>query len=289
MTDAGFHWIMDEDEAAETAMAELIGFRTNPIRANAFALSMIRSAYRDNALNNASIANGEKTREQLDMLSVTDIPAALEFLAFSAGYLASRMFLAGLGEGPVLSRLLLADDQPIDDGLRKESLERALVYLPALSEIHDNRAAPRDSRLVHKLLSGYLAILIEDPRQTTLDTLLRGFEEPDHRRVASGLTARQIAESLDRARNWGTLGWRRGLAERRFKVVPRSSYLENLAGDVRIVFADNGTHVGYADIRRVRYLDLGQFPRTAHACDDVEVSEWIARNCVLARQVQSPK
>jgi hypothetical protein len=289
MTDAAFRWSIDEDEAAENAIAEQIGFRTNPSRANGFALSMIRSGYRNNALDNASIANGEKTREQLDALSIPDVSSAIEFLSFCSGYLAARMFLAGLGEGPVLTRLLLADDQPIDDGLRKESIERAQQYLPALSEIHDNRASPRDSRLVHKLLSGYLAILIEDPRQTTLDTLLRGFEEPDNRRGASGFTARQIAESLDRSRNWATLGWRRGQAERRFRAGTRGDYFENLAGDVRIVFDRNGTHIGFADIRRIRYLDLSQLPKTPHPCDDPVVAAWMAENCALARQAQAPK
>ncbi len=286
MSDASFHWSMDADETAENAMADLIGFRTNPLRANAFAISMIRSAYRNGAFDNASIANGEKTREQLDALSVTDIPAALEFLAFSSGYLAARMFRPDLGDGPVLSRLLLPDDQPIDDASRKESIERAHHYLPALSEIHDNRAAPRDSRLVHKLLSGYLAILIEDPRQTTLDTLLRGFEEADTRRGASGFTARQIAESLDRSRQWATLGWRRGLAERRFRK-GRGAYLENLAGDVRVVFTDNGTHMGYADIRRVRYLKVADLPHTPHCCDDAAVAGFMNQNHALARQVQT--
>jgi hypothetical protein len=285
MIDASFHWSVDEDEAAETAIADKIGFRTNPLRANAFALSMIRSRYRDMALENASIANGEKTREQLDLLAITDISATIEFLAFCSGYLAARMFLPAVGNGPVLSRLLLGEDQPIDDDLRKESIERAQQYIPALSEIHDNRASPRDSRLVHKLLSGYLAILIEDPRQTTLDTLLRGFEEPDNRRTASGFSARQIAESLDRSRKWATLGWRRGQAERRFRSGPRLAYLENLAGDVRILLMENGTHAGFADIRRIRYLDLATLQDAPHPCDDPVIAAWIAENYALARQL----
>ena len=283
MTQSAYHWEVDETEAAENAVAPLIGFRANPQRGSSPAISMMRGRYNATAWENASIANGEKTREQLEALSAMELGPAMEFIAFSTGYLAARMFHPHPGDGPVLSRVLLPDEQPVEDAARKDSLERAQHYLPAISELHDNRAASRNSRFVCEMLGSYLAVLIEDPRQTTLDTLLRGYEEPDIRRGVSGFSARQVAEALERSRLWSTLGWRRGMAERRFRWGPRNAYLENIAGDVRVLFNPEGSRVSFADIRRLRVLDVGKLRDTPAICDDEAVALWIDMNCTAAR------
>jgi hypothetical protein len=283
MTDAEFQWTIDPEDAALDEAANAIGFRAIPPRSGIMALSIVRSGFKNGAYEAASIANAEKTREQLDLMSISETAQAVEFFSYCSGYLGARMFHSAVGDGPVLSRLLFRDDQAVDDAARKDSLERAKIYLPALSEIHDNRAAPRDSRMVHRMLSGYLAVLIEDPRQTTLDTMLRGYEEPDTKRGISGFSARQIADMLDQSRLWATLGWRRGLAERRFRAVPQSRYLENIAGDARVMLDADGGHAWFADLRRVRKFSLADGRQPPHPCDDATITEWVAQNCELAR------
>ncbi len=282
-----FHTFLDEDEAAESVTADLIGFRSHPQKGSFLPISMVRSRYRDDFLLHANLSNGEKTREQLEALAISDISRSLEFLAFCSGYLTARMFMPAMGEGPVLGRMFMPDHEPIDEPIRKESLDRAKEYIPALSDIHDNRAAPRDSRLVQKLLAHYLSVLIEDPRQSTLDTLLSGYDDPEIQRSNSGLSARQIAEALDRSRLWATLGWRRGQAERRFRVGPRGTYMENISGDVRILFEPGTNFAGFSDVRRLRRIDLATIRANPHPCDDLVVAGWIADNCAAARQALS--
>ncbi len=282
-----YHTYLDEDEAAENVTADLIGFRTHPHKGQFLAISVLRSRYREDAMLPASMSTGERTREQLEALSIADVTGATEFLAFSAGYLAARMFMTSVGEGPALSRIVLPDTEQISEKLRKESLEKAKVFIPALSDIHENRAAPRDSLLVQKTLSGYIAVLIEDPRQTTLENLLSGFGEEDTQRGSSGFSARQIAELLDSSRIWATLGWRRGQAERRFRADSHGEYLENISGDVRVIFEPESSFAGFADIRRLRRVDLSIIRTNPHPCDDLIVANWIADNCAAARQAIS--
>ena len=277
--------LIDEEEAAENAAAEIIGYRTNPQKGTFFAVSMLRSLYRPDFHDIAALSMGERTREQLDLLSIGEVSSAVEFIAFCAGYLTARMFWPTVGEGAVLSRVVLPDHEPVPDAARRDSIERAAQWLPALSEIHDNRGGPRDSRMVQKLMAGYLAILIEDPRPSTLDTLLGGYSEGDPHRTSSGLSARQIAETLDRSRLWTTLGWRRGLAERRFRLAPRGAYVENIAGDVRILFEEDGVQVRFSDIRRIRSAKLTTLRDHPHPCDDAVVTAWIADNCTFARPI----
>ena len=263
-----YHTFLDEDEAAETLVADLIGYRTHPHKGQFFAVSVVRSHYREDALVHANLSNGDLTRDRLQALSIMDVMPAIEFLSFSTGYLAARMFMPSIGEGPALSRMVLPDSEALPEEMRKASLDRAKEYIPALSDIHDNRAAPRDSRLAQRLLAGYVALLIEDPRQSTLDSLLSGYEEADIQRGNSGLTARQIAQAVDTSRLWGTLGWRRGQAERRFRLDQRGTYLENISGDVRVMFEPESAYAGFSDIRRLRRVDLESIRGKPHPCDD---------------------
>jgi hypothetical protein len=276
-----------DDDAEEYAVADVIGFRSNPQKGNFLAISMVRSLFKDDAYEVAAQSTGERTKEQLEILAANDVAQAVEFLAFSSGYLAARMFRPTLGEGRVLSHLLLPPSESIPEAIRKNSIERATDYLPALSEIHDNRSAPRDSRFVMKLLSHFLAVLIEDPRASTLDTLLLGYQASEGGRTASSLTARQISETLDRARLWATLGQRRGLAERRFRVGPRAVYLENISGDVRVILDPDRKVASFSDIRRLRLVDLETIRDKPHPCDDAVITGWIADNCAAAQQVWS--
>jgi hypothetical protein len=273
------HDELDPLEAAEQAAANLMSYRLHPHRGPYFAVSVVRSQYQGDALSAASRSHQERTAAQLDSLVITTLHEAIDFIAFCTGYLAARMFLPAIAATPNLSRFLLADSHKIADELRKQSVARSALFMPALSEIHDNRAAPRDSQLVHRLLAGYLEVLIEDPRPSTLEAIIgRTYEATTH------FSARQIAETLDRGRLWATLGWRRGQAERRFRPEPRGRYLQNIAGDVRIALEPEGKTASFADIRRVRLLTLADIHSNPHPCDDVSVTNWIARNYAEARQ-----
>jgi hypothetical protein len=270
---------MDPVEAAEQAAADLMSFRVHPHRGPYFAVSLVRSSYQGDALAAAARSHQERTAAQLDSLVIKTLHEAIDFIAFCTGYLAARMFLPAIAASPNLSRFLLPAEHHIADELRKQSVARSALFMPALSEIHDNRAAPRDSQLVHRLLADYLEVLIEDPRPSTLEAIIgRSYEASMH------FSARQIAETLDRGRLWATLGWRRGQAERRFRLDPRGRYLQNIAGDVRVALDTGGETASFADIRRVRLLTLADIKSNPHPCDDMVVTSWIAENCAQARQ-----
>jgi hypothetical protein len=277
------HTFLDEDEAAENLVADIIGYRAHPQKGQFLGISVVRSRYREDAFLHASLSNGDLTRDRLLALSIMDVVPAIEFLAFGSAYLAARMFMPNMGDSPALSRMLLPDSEALPETMRKESLDRAKDYIPALSDIHDNRAAPRDSQLVQRLLGGYVSVLIEDPRQSTLDSLLSGYDEADIQSGNSGFTAHQIAQALDTARLWATLGWRRGQAERRFRLDQRGTYLENIAGDVRVMFEPESAYAGFSDLRRLRRVDLETIRAQPHPCDDMFIANWIADNCAAAR------
>ena len=271
---------IDPVEAAEQVASDLMSFRIHPHRGPFLAVSVVRSQFAGDALAAATRSHQERTAAQLDALSIKTLYETIDFIAFSTGYLAARLFLPAVANTTNLLKLQLDDQYKISDEVRKESVAKSTSYIPALSDIHDNRAAPRDSILVHRLLAGYLEVLIEDPRPSTLEAMLgRSFEATTH------FSARQIAETLDRARLWATLGWRRGQAERRFKFEPRTMYLQNIAGDVRVEFTDD-QKASFADIRRVRLLTLPDIRANPHPCDDEAVTEWIARNCAQAQLYQ---
>jgi hypothetical protein len=270
---------IDPIEQAEQLAANLMSFRLHPHRGRYFAISMVRSYYEGESLAAATRSHRERTAAQLDILAIKTMHETIDFIAFCTGYLAARMFLPALAPSPNLSRFLLPDQHQVADETRKQSVAKSTAYMPALSEIHDNRAAPRDSRLVHRLLAEYLEVLIEDPRPSTLEAIIgRSYEASTH------FSARQIAETLDRARLWATLGWRRGQAERRFRLEPRGIYLQNIAGDVRVAIDRAARTASFADLRRVRLLALPDIEAQPHPCDDAAVTQWIARNVALAQR-----